>query len=261
MGRTRAAAQRLVSAHVALLQAELAVTGRELGIIVGLAVGALALALLILVLVWTGTWLFLGEWLFGSIAWGVLFGTLFTIAVIEAIGLNLAGGSLGAWTRGLVAGLVVTVVLSLLFASNVLREAAVRAGTELQASLAIEPSALPTLVGLVVGALVVGIVAVVVGLRVGRVFPLMVVGVLVGALIGLILGSVTFDVPGAIAIGLTIGLITWIGSAGLLAARRGFDPAARYDPLVPRESIAAATRTKEYLVEQLERQRRKVVGR
>jgi hypothetical protein len=46
-----------------------------------------------------------------------------------------------------------------------------------------------------------------------------------------------------------------------VAARRGFDPAARYDVLVPRESIAALEGTKGFLLEQLQRQRRRVFGR
>ena len=60
---------RLINAHLGLLKAELAVTGREIGIIIALAIGALSLALLIVTLLYTGTWLFLGEWLFGSIGW------------------------------------------------------------------------------------------------------------------------------------------------------------------------------------------------
>jgi hypothetical protein len=50
---------RLVTAHLDLLKAELAVTGREIGIIIGLAVVAVALALLIVTLLYVGTALFL----------------------------------------------------------------------------------------------------------------------------------------------------------------------------------------------------------
>ena len=153
-------AMRLLTAHLELLKAELAVTGREIGLIVGLALAALSLALLIVTLVYTGTWLFLGEWLFGSLGWGVLHGTLFTIAIIVPIALNLAGGWFGAWVRGLLIGLLVTIGLSLLFASNLARSAAVAAGDQLEVSLALEPAVLPSLVGLVTGGLVVGLAAV-----------------------------------------------------------------------------------------------------
>lgn len=259
--RARDAATRLGRAHLALLQAELAVTGREIGIIIGLAIAALSLALLIIGLLYTGTWLFLGEWLFGSIGWGVLHGTLFTIAFIVPIGLNLGGGWGGAWGRGLLAGLLVTVGLSILFGTNLLRNGAVMAGDALEASLSLEPAILPTLVGVVAGALVVGLALFILGLRGGQAFKLLLSGALLGAAAGAILGSVVFDLAGAVAVGLTFGLIAWIGVTILIAYRRGFDPAARYDPLVPRESIAALEGTKVYLSKQWERQRRKVMGR
>jgi hypothetical protein len=63
--RTRAAIRSLVAAHVELLKAELQVAMREVAIIAGLLAAALVLAILLLLLLWVGTWLFLGEWLFG----------------------------------------------------------------------------------------------------------------------------------------------------------------------------------------------------
>lgn len=257
----RDTAMRLGKAHLALLQAELAVTGREIGIIIGLAIAALSLALLIVGLLYTGTWLFLGEWLFGSIGWGVLHGTLFTVAVIVPIGLNLAGGWVGAWGRGLLAALAVTVGLSILFGSNLLRNGAVAAGDSLEGSLSLEPAILPTLVGIVAGALVIGLALFILGLRGGQAFKLLFVGAILGGVVGAILGSVVFDLAGAVAVALTFGLVAWIGGTILLAYRRGFDPATRYDPLVPRESIAALEGTKAFLAKQWERQRRKVMGR
>ena len=259
--RAREAGLRLMNAHLTLLKAELAVTGREIGLIIGLAVAALSLALLMIGLIYTGTWLFLGEWLFGSLGWGVLHGTLFTVAIIVPIGLDLGGGWMGAWGRGLLIGLGLTVVLSLLFGSNLLRNSAVAAGDQLAPSLALEPALLPTLVGLIAGLLIVGLALFILGLRVGDAFRMLVLGAVVGAIVGAILGSVMFDWAGAIAVALTFGLVAWIGFTIYLAVKRGFDPGARYDPLVPRESIAAIEGTKGFLVKQLERQRRKVMGR
>ena len=96
IGGVRAAFMRMVDAHLALLRAELAVVGREIAIIAGLGFAALTLALLTLVLVYVGTFLFLGEWLFGSMGWGILHGTLLAGALITAVVLNLAGGWMGA---------------------------------------------------------------------------------------------------------------------------------------------------------------------
>ena len=66
-----------------------AVVGREIAVIAGLGFAALTLALLTLVLVYVGTFLFLGEWLFGSMGWGILHGTLLAGALITAVVLNL----------------------------------------------------------------------------------------------------------------------------------------------------------------------------
>ena len=86
-------------------------------------------------------------------------------------------------------------------------------------------------------------------------------GLVVGALFGAILGSAVFDNPGAAAIAVTIGLLVWILAAVALAARRGFDPEARYARLVPRESIDSFERTREFLTQQWERQKGRVLGR
>jgi hypothetical protein len=253
---------RLISAHLALLRAELAVLGRELGIIVGLGVAALGLAVLMLILLVVGGLLFLGEWWFGSMGWGIIHGTLLFVALITGIGLNLAGGWTGAYTRGLVVGVLVTVLGSILFASNVLREGAVWAGRELEPIVPLEPALLPTLVGLVVGAIVVGILMLIVARATDVPWPgMLAAGLVIGAVIGAILGSVTFDIQGAVAVSLMLGLLAWPVSAGGLAARRGFDPQGRYAALVPDASISAAKETGEYLKSEWRRQLKRMVGR
>jgi hypothetical protein len=244
-----------------LLKAELAVTGRDLGIIAGLVVALLAIIVLALLLIAIGTFLFLGEWLFGSMAWGILHGTLFLALLVVPIVINLAGGWSGATVRGVATGVAATLLLWLLFASNVLRDAAVQAGESLESSIRLEPALLPTLVGLVAGALLLGIVLAIVGSRMAMGIRLGVTGLVVGAIIGAILGSVTFDTKGALAIALTIGYVTAIAVIILVAVRHGFDPERRYERLVPRESIAMAEETKRFLERQWRRQRRKVVGR
>lgn len=257
----RLGGRRLADAHIELLRAELAVAGRELGIVIAMAVGILVLAVVAGLLLAIGSFLFVGEWLFGSMAWGILHGVLFLVALIVPLALDLAGGRRDAFVRGLVTALVVTLGLWLLFASNVLRDTAVNVGRSLEASLAIEPALLPTLVGLVAGAVVLGVALLIVGLRAGGALRLLLVGLFVGALVGAILGSVTFDTKGALAVALTIGLVAWIAVTVLVAVRMGFDPEARYEAMVPRESMAMAQDTKTFLERQLRRQRGKVLGR
>jgi hypothetical protein len=254
--------QKLADAHIGLLKAELAVAGRELGIAIGMGVAILVLAIVAGLLLVIGTSLFLGEWLFGSMAWGILHGVLFFIALIVPLALDLAGGRRDAFLRGLLAAIVVTLALWALFASNVLRDSAVNAGRSLEATLPdIEPAFLPTLVGLVAGMIVFGLPALIVGLRQGSALRLLIVGLVLGAAIGAILGSVTFDTKGALAIALAIGLATWSAVTALVAVRTGFDPEARYEDLVPRESMAMAQETKAFLMRQWRRQRGRVLGR
>ena len=252
---------RLIDAHVALLKAELAIAGRALAIIVGLALGALLLAGLLLTLLFVGTFLFLGEWLFGSMGWGLIHGTLLTVAIVAGIALELAGAWMGAYVRGFVVGVVTTIVLSLLFASNLLRQGAVSAGVELEPTVPLHPNLLPTLVGLVVGALVLAVVALAAAWRSEWRAQAVAAGLLVGGFVGAILGSALFDNPGAVAIALMVGLVTWIAVAGWLAARRGFDPEARYADLVPRQTMAAFEQTRDFLDQQLQRQKRRMMGR
>ncbi|MET0771673.1 MAG: hypothetical protein ABWZ82_01205, partial [Candidatus Limnocylindrales bacterium] len=116
MRRLRVGGQKLADAHIGLLKAELAVAGRELGIAIGMALAIVALAVVAALLLVIGTSLFLGEWLFGSMAWGILHGVLFFIALIVPLALDLAGGRRDAFVRGLVAAITVTLLLWALFA-------------------------------------------------------------------------------------------------------------------------------------------------
>ncbi len=252
---------RLLVAHIELLKAELALTGHDLGIIAALGIGAVSLVLVALLLIAIGTFLFIGEWLFGSMAWGILHGSLFLVLLVVPIGIDLAGGWFGAWVRGVAIGLVTTLLLWVLFASNVLRDAAVSAGESLESSVRLEPALLPTLVGLVAGAVLLGVVLAIVGSRRKMGVRLGLLGALLGAIVGAILGSVTFDTSGALAVAYTIGLVVAIVATAMIAMRHGFDPERRYSRLVPRESIAMAEETKRYLERQWRRQRRRVVGR
>ena len=298
IGGVRAAFLRMLSAHIDLLKAELSVAGKELGIIVGLAVGALVLAILIFILLYVGTFLFMGDSLFGSMGWGIIHGALLTGAIIGAIAVNLGGGRVGAYFWGLVWGLVVAVVLSLLFASNLLREAAVGGGVELEESVALHPNLLPTLVGFVAGASILAILAwiagwrsgwrygspvvavvrgvllggavgasilAVIGLRSDRRYSgpaiAIVGGLVLGGFAGAILGSTVFDNAGAVAISITIGLLVWIIIGVALVSRRGFDTEGRYRLLVPRESMASFERTRAFVSEQVERQKGRFMGR
>lgn len=260
-GRVRSAASSLANAHIALAKAEFGVIAREAGIIAGLVVGLLALALLLVTLLYTGTWLFLGEWLFGSLGWGILHGALFTICLMVPIGFNLLGVALRTWLAALALAVLVGVLLAVLFASNILRAAALAGAGLLTPSIAIDQGLLAVILGLIVGAILFGILGAAIGARMERAGLLLLVGVVVGAMVGALLGFITFDLPGAVAIAVTLGLFAWLGFSGMLAVRAGIDPKRRFGKLQPRESINALNETRSWLGQEWQRQRSKLTSR
>lgn len=256
---------RLLSAHFELLKAELSVAGRELGIIVGLAFGALILAILIGILIYVGSFLFFGDWLFGSMAWGILHGTLLGFAIIGFVAVNLAGGSTRAYGWGFVVGLVSGVLVAVTLASNLLPEGASAVAGEAQGSIDLAQNLLATLTGALAGGAILALVAVIVGwrqkLRGSSLLWATVAAAILGAFVGAIVASALWSYAGAAAIGITIGLLTWIIAGVWLAYRRGFDPESRYASLVPRESVVAFERTRDFLEEQWSRQKGRMMGR
>lgn len=117
VGATRDAARRLASAHVELAKAELADIADELkriAALVGLAIGVMIVAALI---VTVGLPLFLGEWIFGSLGWGLLHGLLLMIGIAVAAGvlaIGLAGRLVaGSLVVAAIVGAIVGIALGL----------------------------------------------------------------------------------------------------------------------------------------------------
>jgi hypothetical protein len=265
IGEARAAFMRMLEAHLALLRAELSLAGKELGIIIGLAAAALALVILIGLLLYIGSWLFFGEWLFGSMGWGMIHGSLLNVAIIGFIGVNLAGGSTRSYGWGFVSGLITGVVVAVVLATNALPQGATTVAGEAQESIDLAKNLLATLTGIVIGAAALALVALIVGwrqkLRAKRLAWVIVASALGGAFIGAIVASSLWSYAGAAAIGITIGLLTWIGVGGWLAYRHGFDPEARYATLVPRQSIESLEVSRDFVKAQMKRQKDRMMGR
>jgi hypothetical protein len=266
IGGVRGAFMRMLEAHIALLKAELSVAGKQLGIIIGLAAGALTLALLTLILLYVGTFLFMGDWLFGSMGWGIIHGTLLAGALIGIIAVNLAGGQIGAYLWGVVWGVLVAVLLSLLLISNLLREAAVAGAEAVENDIPLHPHLLPTVVGFVVGAAILAVAALIAGWRsdwkYGSPLVMTMIGIGLGGFVGMLFASTVYDNPnGVVGLGIMVGLIVWISVGAWLASRRGFDPEARYESLVPRESMASFETTRTFMEQQMERQKKRFMGR
>lgn len=256
---------RMLEAHLALLRAELSLAGRELGIIVGLGAAALALVFLMGLLLYIGSWLFFGELLFGSMGWGIIHGSLLNVALIGFIGVNLAGGSTRSYGWGFVIGLITGLVVAIVLATNALPQGATTVAGEAQESIDLARNLLATLIGVVIGAALLALVALILGwrerLRGKRLGWVVVAGALAGAFIGAIVASSLWSYAGAAAIGITIGLLTWISVGGWLAYRRGFDPETRYANLVPRRSIESLEVSRDFVKAQMKRQKDRMMGR
>jgi uncharacterized membrane protein YqjE len=109
--RTRTALMTMIRAHIKLAKAEFAEIGGELKRAAALAGVALYVFLAASFMLILGSLLFLGEWLFGSIGWGVLQGSelltgITVLCVLAIIGLGWAR-SFGSLAIALVIGLIV----------------------------------------------------------------------------------------------------------------------------------------------------------
>ena len=245
LGATFEAGRRLLRAHVDLAKAEAGEILDEVKRMVALAAVALGLLFVTGLLLTIGLVLFLGEWLFGSIGWGVLLGTflfldLAGLALLLALGVTGArlGSSLGF---AAVIGVVIGVVLGL--------DLAHRGWTSLGESIAptVDPSNRPLIIAVVALAILGGLLGLVGGLRRGRGASIggLVGGAILGALVGLV-SSVA--IPGTVgaALGVWVALIAWPVFAGRDLLRTGIDGEAIKQRFMPDQTIGLTKETIEW---------------
>ena len=271
VGGVRASFMRMLDAHITLLRAELELTGKELGIILGLAFGALVVAVLAGILLYVGSFLFFGELLFGSMGWGIIHGTLLAAAFIGFVVINLAGGQMERYGWGAAIGLAVAVLFTAVLLTNAGNTGGEAlkdwlSGTFVTEDLPFGEAWLVTLVGLLLGGLIALVAAAIIGWRSqqrGRSLAgISLVGFVLGGFIGATWFSTRYQAPdGVLGLAITVGFLTWIIAGAILAARAGFDPEARYANLIPRESIAAFEKTKAFVSEQWQHQKDRMLGR
>ena len=247
VGATRESVQRLVGAHVELAKAEfedIADSVKRAAIFGGVAIGAGLFAAL---LVGIGVPIWLGDWLFGSIGWGVLLGLLLLVAIaFVAIILALRPAVDGRIGQSFAGGLVVGVVVGLVFGLNLTNRGWTWLGDQVAGNLAADSR--PLVVAIIVLGAIGAVLGVVSGLMRG--LGLGSIGTLVGgAVMGVGLGFLTAAAPGpnvGAAIGVAAGLITWIGLMAASLARGGFDSDQLKKAYLPDRTIQVTKETIEW---------------
>ena len=175
-------------AHVELAKAEAQAIQGEVARVAVFAGVAFTVILLAVILAFVGASLFIGEWLLGSIGWGVLHGVLLLIAIAMVCVLSAVGMSGrrigGAFVFGVLVALIVGVILGLALPN----QAYARIGDA--ALPGVEPGVRPLVVGVAIWALLGLIGGLIASLGAkgadGRI--LTIVG---GVLLGVVIGAIT----------------------------------------------------------------------
>jgi hypothetical protein len=238
---------RLVMAHIDLAKAEAAAIGGEIKRVAGFVGVAIAVLLFAAILGTVGTSLFLGEWLLGSIGWGVLHGVLLFIAIAVACALGAVGVSGGRIGRALLLAVVLGAVVAVLLVLALPNRAYTSIGEG--ALPGIEPGIRPLLVGAAILAAVGLLFGLVAALRASG------AGARVGALVGGILGGAAIGAVSAIDVGPQVGIgvgiavayIAWIALMGLDIARTGVDMDDLKTRFYPTQTIETSKETLAWL--------------
>jgi hypothetical protein len=234
---------RLVVAHIDLAKAEAHTIGDEIKKVAALAGIAFAVVVFAVILAVVGSALFLGEWLLGSMGWGVLHGLLLLTAIAVACGLAAVGVSGGRIGRAFVLGLIVAVVVGIGLALALPNRAYAALGDS--ALPGIEPGVRPLVVGLlVVGALglLLGVIGALRGGGVGAVVGGVVVGLLLGAL-----SAVNVGPQVGVGIGIALGYVVWIAVMAVDVAGSGVDVEAVKARFYPKQTIETSKETLAWL--------------
>ena len=245
-GSTFSAGKRLIRAHVDLGKAELADIVDEVKrmvALIGAAVGILFVAGLLFLI---GGMLFLGEWLFGSIGWGVLLGFLLladVALVLILLAVDVKGGRIGsAFVVAAIAGIVVGVLLAL----NLTHRGWTALGDSVAAGY--DPQTRAVLLAIGVTAVVLGVLGFLARIRNG--LGAGIGGLIVGAIVGAILGAVTVvEIPigPAAATGVLVALVAWPILAARDVMRTGVDGEALKKKFTPDETIGLTKETIEWV--------------
>jgi hypothetical protein len=244
IGATFEAVKRLVRAHVDLAKTEMSEIVDEVKRMVGLFAVAFFMILLVGMLFLVGGLLFLGEWLFGSIGWGVLLGSLLLLDVALSAALAALDVSakriVAAFGAAAILGIVVGVVMAL--------DLTHRGWTALGDAVAaqFDPNTRAVLLAIGITAAVGAVLGLLWGLRSGGAGGKLFAGAVSGALLG---GLTVISIPGTVgaALGVLVALIAWPVLAGRDVMRTGIDGDALKKKFTPEATIELTKETIEWV--------------
>lgn len=246
LGATFAAGKRLFRAHVDLAKSELSEIVDEVKRMVALIGAAIGVVVLAGLLFGIGLFLFLGEWLFGSIGWGVLLGTLLLVdaaAVLVLLALDVKARRLGSsLIVAIIGGAVVGAVLAF--------DLTHRGWTALGDAVAsyYDPSTRTVLLAMGVSAAVLGVLGLIARIRSGA--GAAIGGLILGAIVGALVGGLTvISLPPTVgaAIGVLVALILWPILAVRDVMQTGVDGEAIMKKFTPDETIGMTKETIEWV--------------
>ncbi len=239
----------MVRSHVELARAEFSEIADEVKRVALLGGVAAGLLLFLGVFLPVGLLLFLGEWLFGSIGWGVLLGAELCLAIALsciAIALGVSGRAIvGAIAVAILVGAVVAVPLALALSN----EGWTRLGDV--SGLNVEPGVRPLVVAVAAIAVLGAVLGLLSGLRAGGIRGA-IGGIIGGAILGAVVGALTairFGTGPGAALGVAVGLGAWAGLVGAAMARQGFDAEAMKARFWPDQTIETTKETIEWVRE------------
>jgi hypothetical protein len=249
---TRDAAMALVLAHVELAKAEAGQIAGEVGRVAALGAVAIGVVIMAVILLVVGLCLFLGEWLLGSVGWGIVLGILFFASLAMACILLALGVSSRRIVRSLAVSVVMAVVVAILLGWSLPNQAYAEIAQRL--AVAVDPGIAPLLVGIVIGALIgllLGIFAAASmsasgGGRFAALAGLVVLGVVIGSL-----SAITYDRQAGIGLGITVGYISFLILMGIDVARTGIDLDALKARFYPGTTIDTSKETLEWLKQRM----------
>jgi hypothetical protein len=250
---TRDAAWRLVTAHIDLARSELEAIGGQIARAAALAGVALAVVLLAGILLVVGTALFTGDWLLGSMGWGIVHGVLVLGGIATAAVMAIAGMSGGRIGRAFSVALLIGVLASIVFALALPNQVYTIIGDALLPGVepGVRPLVVGALLGLIVGAMLGAGVALrqtTSGSRAGALVGLIAAGVITGAFT-----AIDFGPQVGVGIGATIGWASWIALMGIDLARTGVDVEALKARFYPTQTIETSKETLEWLQSRMPR--------